>query len=140
MATGTTVFSRVTVVAPRTRIDVALPADDLAVGVCFVILDSSGERTFVTSPGAEGRVRPVTVDAEDVVYVTGYSLTHAVNSRYDARKRNPYNEIECSDHYARAMMGYGVYLAACGYEHHGPRGHLGFAPRIRPEDFRAAFT
>ena len=27
MATGTTVFSRVTVVAPRTRIDVALPAD-----------------------------------------------------------------------------------------------------------------
>ncbi|GAB3883165.1 PfkB family carbohydrate kinase [Kibdelosporangium lantanae] len=60
-------------------ISLALPADDLAVGVCFVILDSSGERTFVTSPGAEGRVRPVTVDAEDVVYVTGYSLTHAVN-------------------------------------------------------------
>jgi hypothetical protein len=38
------------------------------------------------------------------------------------------------------MMGFGVYLAACGYEYHGPKGHLGFAPRIHPEDFRAAFT
>ena len=38
------------------------------------------------------------------------------------------------------MASYGVFLAACGYEYHGPKGHLGFAPRITPEDFRAAFT
>ncbi len=37
-------------------------------------------------------------------------------------------------------MSFGVYLAAIGYEHHGPKGHLGFAPRIGPEDFRCAFT
>lgn len=67
-------------------------------------------------------------------------VTRAVHERYDAAKRNPYNEIECSDHYSRAMMSHAVYLAMCGYEHHGPKGHLGFAPRIRPEDFRAAFT
>jgi hypothetical protein len=38
------------------------------------------------------------------------------------------------------MASYGVYLAACGFEYHGPRGHIGFAPRLTPEDFRAAFT
>ncbi len=26
------------------------------------------------------------------------------------------------------------------YEHHGPKGHLGFAPRISPDHFRAPFT
>jgi non-lysosomal glucosylceramidase len=38
------------------------------------------------------------------------------------------------------MAGYGVFLAACGYEYHGPKGHLGFAPRLSPDDFRAPFT
>jgi hypothetical protein len=31
-------------------------------------------------------------------------------------------------------------LAACGYEYHGPKGHLAFAPRWNPHDFKAAFT
>jgi non-lysosomal glucosylceramidase len=70
----------------------------------------------------------------------GLTITRAVHDRYAAGKRNPYNEIECGDHYARAMAGYGVFLAACGYEYDGPRGHIGFAPRVGPEDFRAAFT
>jgi non-lysosomal glucosylceramidase len=38
------------------------------------------------------------------------------------------------------MASYGVFLAACGYEYHGPEGHLAFAPRLTPEDFRSAFT
>lgn len=43
MATSTTVFSRVTVVAPRTRIDVALPADVAVADLMPMILDMTAE-------------------------------------------------------------------------------------------------
>lgn len=45
MATGTTVFSRVTVVAPSTRIDVALPADVAVADLVPLVVDMAGERT-----------------------------------------------------------------------------------------------
>ncbi|MGH3435201.1 MAG: type VII secretion integral membrane protein EccD [Sciscionella sp.] len=45
MATGTTVFSRVTVVAPRTRIDVALPADVAVADLLPMLLEMAKETT-----------------------------------------------------------------------------------------------
>ena len=70
----------------------------------------------------------------------GLAITRAIHDRYHASRRNPWNEVECGDHYARSMASYGVFLAACGYEYHGPKGFLAFAPRLTPDDFRAAFT
>jgi uncharacterized protein (DUF608 family) len=70
----------------------------------------------------------------------GLAITRAVHDRYHASRRNPWNEVECGDHYARAMASYGVFLAVCGYEYHGPKGYLAFAPRLTPADFRAPFT
>ena len=70
----------------------------------------------------------------------GLAVARAIHDRYHAALRNPYNEIECSDHYARAMAGYGAFITACGYEYHGPNGYLAFAPRLTPHDFQAAFT
>jgi uncharacterized protein (DUF608 family) len=70
----------------------------------------------------------------------GLVVTRLIHDRYHAKLRNPYNEIECSNHYARAMASYGTFLAACGFEHHGPRGILGFAPRLTPDAFACAFT
>ena len=70
----------------------------------------------------------------------GLAVERAVHDRYHASRRNPWNEIECGDHYARSMASYGVYLAACGFEYHGPKKHIGFAPRLTPENFKCAFT
>ncbi len=68
------------------------------------------------------------------------AIGKAIDDRYSADKRNPYNEVECSDHYSRAMASYGTYLAACGYRYDGPEAKLGFGPKLSPEDFKAAFT
>jgi hypothetical protein len=70
----------------------------------------------------------------------GLAVTRAVHDRYHPSRRNPWNEVECGDHYARSMASYGVFLAACGFECHGPKQHLGFAPRLAPDNFKAAFT
>ncbi|MBO9594117.1 MAG: twin-arginine translocation signal domain-containing protein [Niabella sp.] len=67
-------------------------------------------------------------------------LTRAIHDRYHASKRNPFNEIECSDHYGRAMASYGTFITACGFEYHGPKGHIRFAPKWHPEHFKAPFT
>ncbi|MDN5204349.1 GH116 family glycosyl hydrolase [Fulvivirgaceae bacterium BMA10] len=69
----------------------------------------------------------------------GLATARAVHDRYNAIKRNPYNEIECSDHYSRSMASYGVLLAICGFDYHGPKGHLNFDPKLNPENFKAPF-
>jgi uncharacterized protein (DUF608 family) len=74
----------------------------------------------------------------------GLAIARAVHDRYHPSRRNPWNEVECGDHYARSMASYAVYLAACGFEYHGPRGHLAFYPRLidpaKPSTFKCAFT
>jgi len=69
----------------------------------------------------------------------GLAVARAIHDRYDAKLRNPYNEIECSDHYSRAMASYGVFISICGFEYHGPKGYIAFSPRLSPENFKAAF-
>ncbi len=78
--------------------------------------------------------------AWDGMVTEALAICRGVHERYHPSKHNPWNEIECGDHYARGMASHGVFLGLCGWEYHGPRGYLGFAPRITPEAFRAAFT
>ncbi|MFO1055313.1 MAG: GH116 family glycosyl hydrolase [Planctomycetota bacterium] len=68
------------------------------------------------------------------------AICRGIHERYHPRKHNPWNEIECGDHYARSLASWGVLVALSGFEYHGPRGRIAFAPRITPEDFRCAFT
>ncbi len=68
------------------------------------------------------------------------AICRGIHERYHPRSHNPWNEVECGDHYARALASYGVLIGLAGFEYDGPGGHLGFAPRITPEQFRCAFT
>ncbi len=70
----------------------------------------------------------------------GLAIVRGIHDRYDPRVHNPFNEVECGDHYARALASWGVYLALSGYAYDGPAGRLAFAPRVQADEFRAAFT
>ena len=78
--------------------------------------------------------------AFDGMVTEALAICRGIHERYHPAKHNPFNEIECGDHYARGMASHGVFLALCGFEYHGPKGHIGFAPRLTPEDFRASFS
>jgi hypothetical protein len=68
------------------------------------------------------------------------TVVRGVCDRYYPLKRNPFNEVECGDHYARALASWGVFTALSGYQYHGSQKHLGFSPKLTPERFRCAFT
>jgi ribokinase len=61
-------------------ITIAHPVSEPDTGISVALVDGTGERTFVTSPGAEGQISKIASDSADIVYVTGYSLTHRHNS------------------------------------------------------------
>ena len=66
-------------------------------------------------------------------------LVKAAYERHDGTCRNPWNEIECGDHYARPMASWYMLEAAGGRVYHAPRALLGFDPRVTPEQFRGFF-
>jgi sugar/nucleoside kinase (ribokinase family) len=54
---------------------------DMDLGVCVVLVDDSGERTFITSPGAELTLRAdelatLALVGGDIVYVSGYNVVY----------------------------------------------------------------
>ena len=78
--------------------------------------------------------------AFDGMVTEALAICRGIHERYHPARHNPFNEVECGDHYSRAMASWGVLTGLCGFEYHGPAAHLGFAPRIAPNDFRAPFT
>ncbi len=70
----------------------------------------------------------------------GLSIVKGVRDRHNGLQRNPWNEVECGHHYARAMASWSVLLALSGFEYDGVKKHIGFAPRYQPENFKGFFS
>lgn len=62
-------------------------------------------------------------------------MIKAVRDRYDGKKRNPWNEIECGNNYSRAMAAFSFITAYAGYSCDAVKGEMGFCP-IKPGNMR----
>jgi len=70
----------------------------------------------------------------------GFRLLAALRERYSGTRRNPYNEIECGDHYARAMAGWSVLEAVSGFRYNALKDAISLAPAQAPREFRSPFV
>jgi len=60
-------------------------------------------------------------------------VVDAIRDRYDGKKRNPWNEIECGNNYARSMASYALLPILSGFEFDMSKGHIGFRPYRKDE-------
>lgn len=67
------------------------------------------------------------------------TILRAVRHRYNGARRSPWNDVECGDHYARAMSSWALLDAACGYQYDAATATLTVAPRVGGDAFRAFF-
>jgi uncharacterized protein (DUF608 family) len=70
----------------------------------------------------------------------GFRVVRAVRNRYDGERRNPWNEVECGNHYARALASWSLLLALSGFHYSAPQKTMGFAPRVEGEKFTSFWS
>lgn len=70
----------------------------------------------------------------------GLTIVKALRSRYDGKTRNPWNEYECGNYYARAMASYSLLGALAGFRYSAVEKTLWFSPRLQVRPFRCFFS
>ena len=70
----------------------------------------------------------------------GLTIVKALRSRYDGRTRNPWNEYECGNYYARAMASYALLGALAGFRYSAVQRTLWFGPQLAGRPFRTFFS
>ena len=68
-----------------------------------------------------------------------FHIVKGARDRHNGVTRNPWNEIECGDHYARPMSSWSLLEGAGGRVYDASRWMIGFNPSVTPEDFRSFF-
>ncbi|HEY1679143.1 MAG TPA: GH116 family glycosyl-hydrolase [Candidatus Sulfotelmatobacter sp.] len=70
----------------------------------------------------------------------GLSIAKGISDRYDAVRRNPWDQIEWGHHYSRALASYSVLLALSGFRYSEVTKTATFQPRINSETFSSFFA
>lgn len=71
----------------------------------------------------------------------GMACIEAVRNRYDGERRNPWNEFECGNNYARSMASYALLNAFAGFQFDMVNGVIGFDPvRTDNGNFRSFWS
>lgn len=70
----------------------------------------------------------------------GLKVVDAVRSRYDGHVRNPFNEYECGNYYARAMASYALLGAVSGFRYSAASKTLWFGPKVESSLFVSFFS
>ncbi|HET7103063.1 MAG TPA: GH116 family glycosyl hydrolase [Terracidiphilus sp.] len=70
----------------------------------------------------------------------GLTIVKALRSRYNGRTRNPWNEYECGNWYARAMSSFALVGALSGFRYSAVDRILCFGPRLNERPFTSLFS
>jgi uncharacterized protein (DUF608 family) len=69
----------------------------------------------------------------------GLTIVRAVRTRHDGHARNPWNEVECGNHYARSLASWAPLLAYSGAQWDAQDRSLAFSPAV-PGDLMSFFS
>ena len=67
-------------------------------------------------------------------------ILKSVRKRYDGSRRNPWNEIECGDHYIRAMSSWTLLHAFTGFRYNSELFQFHLGPRVNSDNFTTFFV
>lgn len=70
----------------------------------------------------------------------GLAIVKGVRDRHDGIARNPWNEFECGNHYARAMASWSLLLALSGFHCDAHDRFIAFAPKVNFDDFKCFYS
>jgi len=70
----------------------------------------------------------------------GLAVMKAIRDRFDGRKRDPYNQIQCGGYYIRSMANYSLLLALTGLRYSAVDRCLWLNPKLPSDDLKTFFS
>jgi len=70
----------------------------------------------------------------------GLTIFKSTRDRFNGKKRNPYNEFECGNHYIRSLANYSAILVLSGYGYSGIDKSIILDPKINSHDSCVFFS